>query len=89
MKSDNTLIGKPQRKVEGLDKSTGRAIYTDDVTLPGMLHGKILRSPHAHARILAIDTSRAEAMDGVHAVITGRDMPVTYGIIPWLSLIHI
>jgi 4-hydroxybenzoyl-CoA reductase alpha subunit len=71
------------RKVEGLDKSTGRAIYTDDIVLPGMLHAKILRSPHAHARISAIDTSEAEALEGVHAVVTGRDMPTTYGIIPW------
>lgn len=83
MKSDQRLIGTPQRKVEGLAKSTGRAVYTDDVALPGMLHGKILRSPHAHARIVSIDTAQAEALDGVHAVITGRDMPVTYGIIPW------
>ena len=82
-KSDNILIGTPMRKVEGLAKSTGRAVYTDDVALPGMLHGKILRSPHPHARIVSIDTTRAEALDGVHAVITGRDMPVLYGIIPW------
>ena len=81
-----TVIGSGMRKVEGLEKSTGRAVYTDDVTLPGMLHGKILRSPHPHARIVSIDTSRAEALDGVHAVITGRDMPIQYGI---LSLIHI
>ena len=78
-----TVIGSGMRKVDGLEKSTGRAVYTDDVTLPGMLHGKILRSPHPHARILSIDTSRAEALDGVHAVITGRDMPIQYGIIPW------
>jgi 4-hydroxybenzoyl-CoA reductase alpha subunit len=71
------------RKVEGLDKSTGRAVYTDDVVLPGMLHGKILRSPHPHARIVSIDTGAAEALDGVHGVVTGRDMPTTYGIIPW------
>jgi CO/xanthine dehydrogenase Mo-binding subunit len=71
------------RKVDGLAKSTGRAQYTDDISLPGMLHGKILRSPHAHARIVSVDTSAAEALDGVHAVITGRDMPVKYGIIPW------
>ncbi len=77
------LIGKPQRKIEGLDKSTGRARYTDDLALPGMLHGKILRSPHPHARIVSIDTSRAEALEGVHAVVTGKDMPVCYGIIPW------
>ena len=77
------VIGSGMRKVDGLEKSTGRAVYTDDVTLPGMLHGKILRSPHPHARILSIDTSRAEALDGVHAVITGQDMPIQYGIIPW------
>jgi 4-hydroxybenzoyl-CoA reductase subunit alpha len=82
-KSDKRLIGTNMRKVEGLDKSTGRAVYADDVTLPGMLHGKILRSPHAHARIVGIDTGRAEALEGVHGVVTGRDMPVTYGIIPW------
>ena len=61
----------------------GGARYTDDIRLPGMLHGKILRSPHPHARIEAIDTSRAEALEGVHAVVTGRDMPTTFGIIPW------
>ena len=77
------LIGKPQRKVDGLAKATGKAAYTDDISLPGMLHGKILRSPHPHARILSIDASRALALEGVHAVITGRDMPVRYGIIPW------
>jgi 4-hydroxybenzoyl-CoA reductase alpha subunit len=82
-KSDNVLIGTNMRKVEGLAKSTGRAVYADDVTLPGMLHGKILRSPHPHARIVSIDTSKAEALAGVHGVITGRDMPTTYGIIPW------
>jgi 4-hydroxybenzoyl-CoA reductase alpha subunit len=77
------LIGKPQRKIEGLEKSTGRAVYTDDLALPGMLHGKILRSPHAHARIVAVDTSGAEALAGVRGVVTGRDMPTTFGIIPW------
>ena len=71
------------RKVDGLAKATGRARYTDDIRLPGMLHGKILRSPHPHARIEAIDTSRAEALEGVHAIVTGRDMPTTFGIIPW------
>ena len=62
--SDFTLIGSPMRKIEGLDKSTGRAVYTDDITLPGMLHGKILRSPHAHARIVSIDTAAAQALPG-------------------------
>ena len=83
IKSEQHLIGFPQRKVEGLDKSTGRAVYTDDIQLPGMLHGKILRSPHPHARILSIDASSALALEGVHGVVTGRDMPTTYGIIPW------
>lgn len=82
-KSDFTLIGTPQRKVDGLSKSTGQAVYTDDLVFPGMLHGKILRSPHAHARIVSIDASEALAMEGVRAVVTGRDMPVKYGIIPW------
>jgi 4-hydroxybenzoyl-CoA reductase subunit alpha len=78
-----SVIGTRLGKLEGLGKVTGRALYTDDLALPGMLHGKILRSPHAHARILSIDTSAAEALDGVYAVVTGREMPVLYGIIPW------
>ncbi|MCH2107161.1 MAG: molybdopterin-dependent oxidoreductase, partial [Planctomycetes bacterium] len=77
------VVGKPHRKVDGLAKATGEAIYADDIQLPGMLHAKTLRSPHAHARILSIDTSRAEALEGVHAVITGADMPTKYGVIPW------
>ncbi|MCG6955033.1 MAG: xanthine dehydrogenase family protein molybdopterin-binding subunit [Gemmatimonadetes bacterium] len=81
--SDFHFIGKPQRKIEGLEKSSGRALYADDIRLPGMLHGKILRSPYPHARIVSIDTSAAEALEGVHGVVTGRDMPTTYGIIPW------
>jgi 4-hydroxybenzoyl-CoA reductase alpha subunit len=77
------LIGSAMRKIEGLDKSTGRAVYTDDIALPGMLHGKILRSPHPHARIVSIETAAAAGLEGVHAVVTGRDMPTPYGIIPW------
>jgi 4-hydroxybenzoyl-CoA reductase subunit alpha len=77
------VIGRPQRKVDGLAKVTGQARYTDDIALAGMLHGKILRSPHPHARIRSIDTKRARELPGVHAVITGRDMPERYGIIPW------
>jgi 4-hydroxybenzoyl-CoA reductase subunit alpha len=78
-----SLIGTRMRKVDGLAKSTGLERFTDDIALAGMLHGKILRSPHPHARILSVDTSRAEALEGVHAVVTGKDMPVRYGIIPW------
>jgi len=80
---DFKVIGKPRRKVDGLAKATGQAVYTDDIQLPGMLHAKTLRSPHAHALIKSIDTSRAEALPGVHAVITGVDMPIRYGVIPW------
>jgi len=78
-----TQLGRRNRRVEGLRKSTGKEIYTDDIVLPGMLHGKILRSTEAHANIVSIDTSAAEALDGVHCVITGRDIPEAYGIIPW------
>ncbi|MBI4512814.1 MAG: molybdopterin-dependent oxidoreductase, partial [Gemmatimonadetes bacterium] len=77
------VIGQRLRRTDALGKCTGRAVYADDIVLPGMLHGKILRSPYPHARITSIDTSKALALDGVHAVIAGRDMPVAYGIIPW------
>ena len=78
-----SVIGKRNRKVEGRRKVTGQLLYTDDIVLPRMLHAKILRSPHPHARIKGIDASRALALPGVHAVVTGRDFPVPYGIIPW------
>ena len=76
-------IGQRNRKVEGLLKVTGRAIYADDIALPRMLHAKLLRSIHAHARIRQIDASGALAMPGVHAVLTGKDLPAYFGIIPW------
>ncbi len=82
-RGDFAVIGQRLRKIDGLAKSTGRAAYTDDLVLPGMLHGKILRSPHPHARIVSIDTSRAEALEGVHGVLTGGELPTPYGIIPW------
>lgn len=66
-------IGKSFRRKDGPDKVTGRAVYTEDVKLPGMLIGRILRSPHPHARIVRIDTSRTSALPGVKAVITVRD----------------
>src|SRR5258708_7820105 len=77
------VLGRRLRKVEGASKATGRAIYTDDIVLPRMLHAKILRSPHAHARIVSIDTSEADALPGVFATVTGQEMPLRYGIIPW------
>jgi len=76
-------LGRRSRRVDGHRKSTGSEIYTDDIVFPGMLHGKILRSPHAHARIVSIDAGAALEMEGVYAVILGEDMPLAYGIIPW------
>jgi len=76
-------IGQRSRKLEGLAKVTGRAIYADDISLPRMLHAKLLRSIHAHARIVSIDATAALEMPGVHAVITGKDLPEYFGIIPW------
>ena len=76
-------IGKRAPNVRAVDAVTGRTRFTDDLTFPGMLHAKLVRSPHPHARILSIDTRAALAVPGVHAVITGRDIPVRYGIIPW------
>ncbi len=78
-----SIIGRRLPKIDAADRVTGRARYTDDYALPGMLTAKIVRSPHPHARIRAIDTSAALAVPGVHAVITGKDMPVRFGIIPW------
>ena len=77
------IVGKRMRKVDAAAKATGETLYTDDIALPGMLHGKTLRSPHPHARIVRIDTRKAEAMRGVHGVITGADLPIRYGVIPW------
>ena len=67
-------IGKRPIRPDGVEKVTGAAKYGADLSLPGMLLGKVLRSPHAHARILSIDTSKAEALKGVKAVITKDDI---------------
>ena len=68
-------FGKSHEKVDGLDKVTGRSQFGADFTLPGSLHGVIVRSPHAHARIVTIDTSEAEQLPGVLAVCTAGDFP--------------
>lgn len=78
-----TVIGARGRKADAIAKATGDAVYADDIALPRMAHGKILRSPHAHARILAIDTSAAVAMKGVFAVMVGAELPIAYCVIPW------
>ena len=69
------VVGTRPIRHDGADKVMGRARYAADIHLPGMLHGKILRSPYAHARIKTIDATRALALDGVEAVVTGMDLP--------------
>src|SRR5712692_1712535 len=69
-----TIVGKPVPRVDAVDKVTGAAKYAADWNLPGMLWGTFLHSPHPHARILSIDTSRAEALPGVVAVITQKSL---------------
>ena len=69
-------------KVDAVGQVTGGAKYTDDMTLPRMLYGKILRSPHPHAKIVSIDTSRAEALPGVIAVMMGAELSTKYGVLP-------
>ncbi len=73
------VIGTRPIRPDGLDKVTGRAKYGADVQMGGLLHGAILRSPHAHARIKKIDTSKAEAFEGVKAVVTANDIPSASG----------
>jgi 4-hydroxybenzoyl-CoA reductase alpha subunit len=77
------LLGSRRPRVDAADHVTGKTRFAADLSWPGMLHAKIVRSPHAHARIVAIDATRALALPGVKAAITGRDMPVKYGVIPW------
>ena len=69
------IVGTSPVKHDGIDKVTGRAKFGADLYLPGMLVGKILRSPHPHARIKSIDISAAEKLPGVKAVITAKDFP--------------
>lgn len=76
------VLGKPRRRVDGRAKVTGQTRFTDDVVLPRMLHTKLLRSPHPHAVIEWIDFSKAQKHPGVHLVLTGKDFPVTFGILP-------
>ena len=68
-------VGTRPIRPDGVPKVTGRALYAADYTMPGSLIGKILRSPHSHARIRSIDTSKAAALPGVRAVMTAKDLP--------------
>jgi len=76
------VIGVPRRRVDARAKVTGQTRYADDIFLPRMAHCKLLRSPHPHARIRKIDASRALAHPGVYLVLTGKDLPIEYGILP-------
>ena len=76
------VIGKAYRKIDARSRATGQTKYADDLSMPRMLHMKLLRSTVAHARILKVDTSTAEAMDGVVAVAVGTELPNTFGILP-------
>ena len=82
MSSEFSIIGKPTAMVDAAQKTSGAGKYTDDLSVPGMLVGKILHSPYPHARIKRIDTRRAEQLEGVVAVAVGTDAPKTYGILP-------
>src|SRR5438876_4008950 len=76
------VVGKAHRKVDATAKVTGATKFADDLFLPRMLFAKLLRSTQAHARIRAIDASRALALPGVHAALTGSDLPIPFGILP-------
>jgi 4-hydroxybenzoyl-CoA reductase subunit alpha len=76
------LVGQPRRRVDGRAKVTGQTRFADDIMLPRMLHCRLLRSTHPHARIVSIDTTRAARAEGVHLVLTGEAFPIPYGILP-------
>ena len=74
------VVGKALRKVDATAKVMGTTKFADDLSLPRMLYCKLLRSPHPHARIVRIDAARALALAGVKAVLTGKDLPIPFGI---------
>jgi 4-hydroxybenzoyl-CoA reductase subunit alpha len=76
------VIGQPLRRVDGRAKVTGQTRFADDLALPGMLHMKLLRATVPHARLLAVDGEKAAQLPGVKLVLTGRDFPIPFGILP-------
>ncbi len=78
------VVGTPVARKDAPAKARGEAQYADDIRLPLMLHGAVKRADVGHARILRIDTSRAEALEGVRAVVVGEEAPIPYGIVPQL-----
>ena len=79
-KKDLNYVGKDVERIDVVEKLTGQALYTADLEFAGMLHGKVLRSPHAKARIKKIDVSKAKKLVGVHAVLTGNDLDYRVGL---------
>ncbi|HKI91051.1 MAG TPA: hypothetical protein VJ986_02015, partial [Gaiellaceae bacterium] len=75
-------VGRARRRVDGRAKVTGQTRFADDLSLPRMLHCKLLRSTEPHARIARLDVARARAHRGVHLVLTGADVPIEFGILP-------
>ena len=74
MGKELVVVGKRHPKTDGWERVSGKAIYASDIYLPGMLYGKILRSPHPHARVVNIDVEKAKSHPGVKAVLTPRDI---------------
>jgi len=83
-----TVVGTRPIRHDGADKVTGRALYGADYNAAGLLHGFIVRSPHAHARIVSIDASKAAAVPGVRAIVTGADLPDSADRIVDLDALH-
>ena len=77
------VLGSRGRKADSIRKAIGTEIYADDIALPRMAHARIVRSTRPHARIVSVDTSKAEALPGVYAVMTGAELPQPYCVIPW------
>ncbi|MFN2646155.1 MAG: xanthine dehydrogenase family protein molybdopterin-binding subunit [Burkholderiales bacterium] len=82
MKKRFDVIGKARRRVDGRAKATGQVRFADDLFMPRMLYAKLLRSPHPHAIIESIAVEKAKAHPGVHLVLTGKDFPIPFGIMP-------
>jgi len=86
MADEYSVIGKRLPRIDAMEKVTGTAMYLGDLTIPGMLYGKIVRSPYPHAKILKVDTSRVEKLKGVRAVVTGKDTKgIRLCVIPHLA----
>src|SRR2546425_10327458 len=82
MADKRRVIGRAHRKIDAVAKVTGATRFANDLSFPRMLYCKLLRSTQPHAKIVSIDTAAARQLEGVHAVLTGRDLPIPFGILP-------